>query len=63
MSFLAILVVLNLDFSQFEQLFQVPNLPKFKVESLWQCKNGIFEIQILPKLISRKIEWQINSCV
>ena len=24
---------------------------------------AFFEIQTLPKLISRKIEWQINSCI
>ena len=40
-----------------------PNWPKHKVWSLWNCKMAIFDIQILPKLITRKIEWEIKSCI
>ena len=43
--------------------FQDPILLKLKVESLRNCKMAIFDIQILPKLISHKIEWQINCCI
>ena len=52
MSFLAILEVLILDFSKFEQFLHVPT---FKVQSIknW-IKRAIFQILILPKVISRK---------
>ena len=60
MSFLVILKVLNFDFGQFEQFFksQIGQNSKFRVSKI--TKMAIFEIQILPKLISRKIEWQMN---
>ena len=60
MSFLAILEVLNLDISKFEQLFksQIYQIPIS--EYLRIVKKAIFEIQIFPKLISRKIKWQLH---
>ena len=42
------------------------SLKSTKIQS-WETreivKMEIFEIQTLPKLISRKIEWQITSCI
>ena len=56
LSFLAILEVLDSDFSQCEQFYQNT---KFRISKI--VKKAIFEIQILPKLISRKFGWQFNS--
>ena len=63
MSFLALLEPLNFDFRKFEpffksQIYQISNLRASEI-----VKMAIFESQILPKLISRKIEWQTNSCI
>ena len=60
-SFLALLDVLNFDFSKFEPFFQVSNLPNSKLRVSEIVKMAIFDIQILPKLISCKIECQIDS--
>ena len=63
MSFLALLEVLNFNFSKFEpflksQIYQNSRLSVSKI-----VKMAIFgTIQFLPKLISRKIEWQIDFC-
>ena len=63
MSFLAFLEVLNFNFRQFEPFLK----SKIYQNSKWRVsevvKMAIFEIQILPKLISHKIEWQKDSCI
>ena len=63
MSFLALLEVLNFDFSESEPFlkFQINQNSKLRVSEI--VKMAIFDHQILPKLISAKIEWQINSCI
>ena len=40
--------------------FQVPNLPKFKVESLWNCKNSNFWFSNFAK-IDFKQNWVPNQ--
>ena len=55
--------VLNLNFSQFEPFLEFQNDQNSKLRVSEIVKLAIFEIQILPKLISRKIEWKINSCI
>ena len=62
-SFLAFLEVLNFDVSNFEpflksQIYQNSNLRDSEI-----VKMAIFDIQNLPKLISLKIEWQINTII
>ena len=63
MSFLAIVEVLNLYFSQFEPFLksQIYKNSKLRVSEI--VKMAIFEIQLLPKLISRKTERHIDSCI
>ena len=63
MSFLALLEVLNFDFSESEPFlkFQINQNSKLRESEI--VKMAIFDHQILPKLISAKIEWQINSCI
>ena len=58
LSFLAILEVLNFDFEPFlnSQIYQNSKLRVSEIVKM-------LEIQILPKLISYKINWQINSCI
>ena len=62
-SFLTLLEVLNFDFIKFEPFLksEIYQNSKFRVSEI--VKMAIFEIQILPKLISPKIEWQIDSCI
>ena len=63
MSFLALLEVLNFNFRQLKPLLksQIDQNSKLRVSEM--VKMAIFDIQILPKLISRKTEWQINFCI
>ena len=63
MSFLALLEVMNFNFGKFEPFlkFQIHQNSKLRVFII--VKMAMFDIQILPKLISSKIEWQINSCI
>jgi len=61
MSFLALLEVLNLNFSKFEPFLKSQMYQNSKLRVSKIVKMAIYEIQILSKLISRKIEWQINS--
>ena len=63
MSFLTLLEALNFNFSNFEPFpkSQICQNSKLRVSEI--VKKAIFEIQILPKLFSLKIEWQINSCI
>ena len=61
MSFLAILEVLNFEFDKFglffkSQIYQNSNLRVSEI-----VKMVIFEIQIFPKSILHKIDWQIDS--
>ena len=60
MPFLPILEVLNCDFSKSEQFFksQIYQNSKFRVSKT--VKKAIYAIQILPKLISRKIGWLLE---
>ena len=60
MSYLALLQLLNFNFQPFlnSQIYQNS---KLRVSEI--VKMAILEIQNLPKLISRKIEWQINPCI
>ena len=63
MAFLAILEALTFNFGQFEQFFksQIYQISKFRSSII--VKKAIFEIQHLAKLISCKIQWQINSWI
>ena len=76
MSFLAIFEGQKFDFSNFEPFLtaQIYKNSKLRVSEMvkWQfyhlrdyeiVKMKIFSIQIFPKLISCKIERQINSCI
>ena len=56
MSFLALLEVLNFNFIKFETFlkFQIYKNSKLRVSEI--VKMAIFDIQIVPKLISRKNE-------
>ena len=62
MLFLALLEVLNFDFS-FEPFLKSQLYQNSKLIASDIVKMAIFEIQILPKSISRKIEWQIHSSI
>ena len=61
MSFSTILKFWIWIFIKFEQFFmsQIYQNSIFSVSKI--VKKTIFEIQILPKLISRKIRWQLDS--
>ena len=64
MSFLAILMVLNSNFSHFsnfEPLLRSQIYQNLKLRVSEIAKLAIFEFQILTKLFWRKIEWQIDS--
>ena len=63
MSFLVHLEFLNFNFSQFDPFLksQIDQNSKLRVSVI--VKTAISDIQILPKLISRKTEWQINFCI
>ena len=63
MWFLTILKGLNFDFGKFKPFLKskIHQNSKFRVSKV--VKMAFFEIQILPKLISHKIEWQVNSCI
>ena len=66
MSFFALLEILNFDFSKFEpffksQIYQIYQNSKLRVSEI--VKMATFEILILPKIFSQKIEWQKNSCI
>ena len=63
MSILALLEVLNFDFGEFEPFFKSQICQNAKSRVCEIVKIAIFEIQILPKLISHKIEWQIDYCI
>ena len=55
-SFLALLEVLNLDFSKFEPFLKSLIYQNSKLRVSEIVKMAFFDIQIMPKLISRKIE-------
>ena len=63
MLFLTLSEVLNLDFSKFEAFFKYQIYQNSKLKVPKTVKVAIFEIQILPKLISLRIDKQINSCL
>ena len=60
-SFLALLEIPNFDFRKFEPFLksQIYQSSKLRVSEI--VKMAIFKIHILPKLFSRKIEWQIDK--
>ena len=62
-SLLAILQVLNFNLSKFEPFTKYQIYPNSKLRVFKIAKMVLFEILILPKLISRQIDWQINSCI
>ena len=63
MLFLALLEALNFNFSKFEPFLKSQICQNSKLRVSEVVKMAIFEIQILPKLISHKIEWQKDSCI
>ena len=63
MSLLALLEVLNLDFSKFEPFLKSLIYQNSKLRVSEIVKIAIFHIKLLPKLIPRKVESQINSCI
>ena len=63
MSFLALSEVMNLNFCKFEAFLKFKNYQNSKLRVSEIVKMAIFDIQILPKFISCKIEWQINICI
>ena len=63
MSFLALLEVLNFNFSKFEPFLKYQIYQNSNLTVSGMVKMAIFEIQILPKLLPSKIEFQINSCI
>ena len=50
-------------FDKFKPFLKSKIYQNSKLRVSENIKIAIFEIQILPKLFSRKIEWQINSCI
>ena len=58
--FLALLKVLNLNFSTFELFLKSEN-SKLNVSEIG--KMAIFDIEILSRFISQKVEWQRNNCI
>ena len=63
MSFSAILELLNCDFTQFEQCFNSQIYQNFKLRISKIVKRPFLWFKFLPKLISCKIEWQLNSWI
>ena len=63
MSFLAFLEVLNFNFSKFEPFLKSQIYQKLKSRVSEIVRMAVIDIQILQKLISSKIMWQINSCI
>ena len=63
MWFLVILVGINFDFGEFEPFFKSQIYQNLKLRVSEIVKMAIFEIKLLPELILRKIECQINSWV
>ena len=62
-SILAFLEVLNSNFGITEPFLKSEIYQNSKLRVSEIVKIAIFVIQILPKLISHKIEWQIDSCI
>ena len=58
--FFALLEVLNCNFSKFEPFLKYQIYQNSKLRISENVKWAIFDVQIWPKWISHKIEWQIK---